>query len=227
MILSKRLSKVLDYIDNLDIVADIGADHGYLSLEMLNKGVRFIQVVENKIEPLKRAQLTLGFPNNIKYSLSDGISDLDEKINTVTICGMGGLNIVEILNNNLSTAKRLKKLILQANSKVYELRKFLNLSGFIIDEEEIVYEKGSYYEIIVCHYDEFSQANISDEELFFGPILLKKQSLDFISKYEQKLNLYLNILNNNDISKNEDIESLQNNINLIKQYVKGDWYGKN
>ena len=130
MLLSKRLSKVLDYIDKDDLVADIGADHGYLSLEMLNIGVQFVQVVENKIEPLKRAQLTLKNHENVKYSLSDGISDLDELINTVTICGMGGLNIVEILSNDLPTAKRLKKIILQANSKLFELREFLNNNSF-------------------------------------------------------------------------------------------------
>ena len=132
MLLSKRLSKVLDYIDKDDLVADIGADHGYLSLEMLNIGVQFVQVVENKIEPLKRAQLTLKNHENVKYSLSDGISDLDELINTVTICGMGGLNIVEILSNDLPTAKRLNKIILQANSKLFELREFLNNNSFQI-----------------------------------------------------------------------------------------------
>lgn len=222
MVLSKRLSKVLEYIDKNDLVADIGADHGYLSLEMLNIGVKFVQIVENKIEPLKRAKLTLKNHENVKYSLSDGISDLDELINTVTICGMGGLNIVEILSNNLSTAQKLNKIILQANSKVYELREFLNNQGFVIIDEAIIEEKGCFYEIIVTKYDITSKKILSYQEKYFGPVLLVNQNQTFINKYTKKINEYQNILNSN-ISKNEDINNIKNKIELIKTYVKGEW----
>lgn len=222
MVLSKRLSKVLEYIDKNDLVADIGADHGYLSLEMLNIGVKFVQIVENKIEPLKRAKLTLKNHENVKYSLSDGISDLDELINTVTICGMGGLNIVEILSNNLSTAQKLNKIILQANSKVYELREFLNNQGFVIIDEAIIEEKGCFYEIIVTKYDITSKEILSYQQKYFGPVLLVNQNQTFINKYTKKINEYQNILNSN-ISKNEDINNIKNKIELIKTYVKGEW----
>ena len=121
MNLSKRLSKVLEYVNEFDKVADIGADHGYLSIAMLEKGVKFVQVVENKTEPFLRAQSALMGYENVIFSLSDGISDLHDDINTVTICGMGGLNIVEILGSQLNKARRLNKIILQANSKLLEL----------------------------------------------------------------------------------------------------------
>lgn len=222
MALSKRLSKVLDYIDKFDIVADIGADHGYLSLEMLNNGVSFVQVVENKIEPLKRAQLTLKDYRNVKYSLSDGISDLHELINTVTICGMGGLNIVEILNNNLSTARSLKKIILQANSKLFELREFLNQNGFIILDEAIIEEKGCYYEIILTRFDLNYTQKMSYDEKYFGPILLKTQNDIFLRKYKKKYDEFCEILNKN-LSKEEDIQNVKKHLNLIKNNVKGDW----
>lgn len=222
MLLSKRLSKVLDYIDKDDLVADIGADHGYLSLEMLNIGVRFVQVVENKIEPLKRAQLTLKNHENVKYSLSDGISDLDELINTVTICGMGGLNIVEILSNNLPTAKRLKKIILQANSKIFELREFLNNNSFQIIDEAIIEEKGCFYEIIVAKYEENKVINLSYPEKYFGPFLLKSQNETFCNKYKKKRDEYKHILKSS-ISKETEINNLKIQIELIETHVKGDW----
>ena len=77
MNLSKRLQKVLDFVESSDKVADIGADHGYLTLAMHNKGVKYLQVVENKIGPLNRAKLNLIDLDNVIFSLSDGISDID------------------------------------------------------------------------------------------------------------------------------------------------------
>ena len=222
MLLSKRLSKVLDYIDKDDLVADIGADHGYLSLEMLNIGVKFVQVVENKIEPLKRAKLTLKNHENVKYSLSDGISDLDELINTVTICGMGGLNIVEILSNDLPTAKRLNKIILQANSKLFELREFLNNNSFQIIDEAIIEEKGCFYEIIVTKYEANGTFDLSYPEKYFGPILMNNQNVTFSNKYKKRRDEYKNILKSS-ISKETEINNLKNQIELIETYVKGDW----
>ena len=220
MNLSKRLSKVLEYINEFDKVADIGADHGYLSIAMLEKGIKFVQVVENKTEPFLRAQSALSGYDNVIFSLSDGISDLNEGINTVTICGMGGLNIVEILGSQLNKARKLNKIILQANSKLYELRTFLNYNNFEIIDEEIIEEKETYYEIIVCKYNENIQTNISFEECYFGPVLLKKQTEIFKIKYKKILEMYKNILSKKEISKEEDIKYIESQINLICSNVR-------
>ncbi len=221
MVLSKRLTKVLEYIDATDRVADIGADHGYLTLSMINKGVKFAQVVENKIEPLKRAQKTLADYNFVRFSLSDGISKLDPNVNVVTICGMGGLNIVEILSNNIKRAKKLDKLVLQANSKVPNLREFLNNNGFSIIDEEIVLDKGTYYEIIIAKFEDVKD-KLSNEELYFGPILLQKKSNEFILKYKKQLEEFLEIIKNPNISNLESIDNLNQQINLIKKRILGD-----
>ncbi len=221
MVLSKRLTKVLEYIDATDRVADIGADHGYLTLSMINKGVKFAQVVENKIEPLKRAQKTLADYNFVRFSLSDGISKLDQNVNVVTICGMGGLNIVEILSNNIKRAKKLDKLVLQANSKVPNLREFLNNNGFSIIDEEIVLDKGTYYEIIIAKFEDVKD-KLSNEELYFGPILLQKKSNEFILKYKKQLEEFLEIIKNPNISNLESIDNLNQQINLIKKHILGD-----
>lgn len=216
MILSKRLQKVLDFVDVRDKVADIGADHGYLVIAMRNMGVETLQVVENKIGPLERAKSNLSDFDNIVFSLSDGISDLDKNIDTVTICGMGGLNIVEILNNNLDTAKSLKKIIMQANSKCFELREFLFSNGFNILDEEMVEDNGKHYEIIVARYENFQQ-NISYEQLFFGPILMEKKTKVFIDYYKGLKNNILEILKNNE---QYNLSELQNKLELINKLLE-------
>lgn len=217
MILSKRLQKVLEFVDASDKVADIGADHGYLTIAMREKGVDFLQVVENKIGPLNRAKQNLMDYDNIIFSLSDGISDLNSSIDTVTICGMGGLNIVEILENNLDVAKKLHKIIMQANSKTFELREFLTSNGFEIIDEDIVDDGDKYYEIIVSKYTG-NNSSLLYHELLFGPILLNKKTDTFISYY---LGLKQNILDI--LSKNENREMLElyKKLQLIEKYVLG------
>lgn len=215
MNLSKRLQKVLNYIEPNDKVADIGADHGYLTIAMYEKGVKYLQVVENKIGPLERAKQNLMDYDNIAFSLSDGISNLESYIDTVTICGMGGLNIVEILNNNLDTAKSLKKIIMQANSKTYELREFLTKNGFEIIDEDFVKDADQYYEIIIATFNN-NDSTLSVAELYFGPILLKKRLNDFIDYYQSlKENIKHIIASNPDHEMFElktKLELIENNI---------------
>jgi tRNA (adenine22-N1)-methyltransferase len=218
MNLSKRLQKVLDFVEVTDNVADIGADHGYLTIAMREKGVKYLQVVENKKGPLNRAKQNLVDYDNIIFSLSDGISDIDSSIDTVTICGMGGLNIVEILSDHLDTAKKLKKIIMQANSKTYELIEFLVNNSFSIIDEEMVKDGDKYYEIIVASYDGV-QKNFSYHELFFGPILLQKMSLEFVEYYQTLKQNFKNILADN---QNREMTDLKNKIELIEKYIRGE-----
>ncbi len=188
--LSKRLAKILDFIEETDKVADIGTDHGYL-LEscLLDKHVKFVQGIENKKGPYERA-----FSNLSKYiaenvailSLSDGLTKLDPSINTVVIAGMGGELISKILENDLEKAKKLDKLLLEANSRTFELRQFLSNNHFEIIDEALVYEHSKYYEIIKAKYNENSK-ELSKKSCFFGPKLMSNQSIDFKNKWNKKL----------------------------------------
>lgn len=222
MNLSARLLKVLEFIEPCDIVADIGADHGYLSQAMIEKGVSHVQIVENKTEPLKRAQSTLLNYSNVSFGLSDGISMLENEIDTVTICGMGGLNIIEILSNSIEKAKSLKKLILQANSKNRELRKFLFDNGFSIIDEEIVKEevhgKAKYYEIIISHYTGINYS-YNNDELYLGPVMIQKHTSLFIEKYKKEKEEFLEILANPDFTNIEGINDLKDKIEIINRYI--------
>lgn len=216
MSLSKRLKTVLKYINPCDKVADIGADHGYLTIAMYEKGVKHLQVVENKKGPLYRAKQNLMDYDNISFSLSDGISALEPFVDTVTICGMGGLNIVEILNNNLDVAKSLKKIVMQANSKTYELREYLNFHGFEIVDEDFVKDSDQYYEIMVASFNG-NVDKLSNEELYFGPVLLKKRLTDFIDYYlTLKKSIKQIILSN----PNREMDELKTKLDLIEKYIK-------
>lgn len=176
--LSKRLQVASSYIDSRLNFADIGCDHGYLAIEAINKGVKIVQLVDNKEGPLNIAKSNLANYTEkatILYTLADGLTAIDERINIVAICGMGGDLITKIIRESISIAKALDYLILEANSKVDNLRRFLNSEQFIILDEEFVVDRNKYYQILKVKYQKNCE-KISEKEIEFGPILLKKMS---------------------------------------------------
>lgn len=216
MLKSIRLNGALELIDPALNYADIGADHGYLAMAMKDAGVKVVQVVENKVGPLGHAKENLQDYDDVIFTLADGLTTLDSKIEAVTILGMGGLNIVGIIDHSLEVAKSLKQLILQPNSKIHELRQFLSEQHFKITDEKIVYEQGKYYEIIACVYDELSLP-LTEEEIYFGPVLIRRKSTLFVNKYEKirkQLESRLPLLGEEHAKQKEDV--LQE-LALIKQ----------
>ena len=98
--LSIRLQQVLKYISSDDYVADIGCDHGYLTIAAIEKGVKFVQLIDNKEGPLKVAKKNLQQFEDIAqviYTHADGLSNLNHLINVACICGMGGDLIYHII----------------------------------------------------------------------------------------------------------------------------------
>ena len=195
--LSKRLKVVLDYIENDDIVADIGCDHGYLGIACIEKGIKFVQLIDNKEGPLSSAKANLKNYDSSKYdlTLSDGLDLINNLVNTVVICGMGGELIVDIINNHLDIVKNMKKVIVQANTKINYLRKYLSEHSLKIVDESIVEDMDKIYEIIVFTYEECSE-KLDDFDILFGPCLRKEKNTVFIKKWTERLNEYNRILSN-------------------------------
>ena len=147
---NNRIKEIAKYIRPYKKIADVGCDHGYLAIYAIKKGVNYIQLIDNKEGPLNSAKTNLAYYEDkvfIKYSLSSGLSDVDQNINTVAICGMGGELISKIILDDLDNAKRLKKLILQANSKVDILRKTLSDRVELrhIPELDFIYDESIEY----------------------------------------------------------------------------------
>lgn len=214
---NQRLNKILNLINVHDCVADIGTDHGYLLIGCMEKGLKFCQGVENKLGPYLVAEANLNNyiqDGRIKLSLSDGLKDLDPLIDTVVIAGMGGELISKIIDESLAKAKTLKKLILEPNVRCYELRKYLNLNGFTIYNEEIINDNDKYYEIMEVKFTN-SLPTLSENELLFGPILLKNANPLFITKWQTKLKEYENIKN----TSTKKLPNIEEMIERIKEVI--------
>ena len=209
---SKRICEIAKLIKPYKMIADVGCDHGYLIIEsFLNSDVSKAIAIDNKIGPLNSAKKNLEKYNfNVRFSLSSGVSDIDDDTEVVVISGMGGLLISKIISDDLTNNKKLynvKRLILQANRNNFELRKFLMENNYQIIDEKIIYEDDKYYEIIVC--ERVNEKIIyAFEELYFGPILLKRKDDIFISRINSEL-LKLKKLNSDSLEVKEKIDRLE------------------
>ena len=113
----KRLNAIMSFIDEKDVVADIGCDHGYLlKLAIENKNIIKGYAIDNKNGPLESAKNNLGCYTNIDFILSDGLKNVDnEDINCVVIAGMGGMLINSIISDSIEKFKKVNKMILCPN----------------------------------------------------------------------------------------------------------------
>ena len=203
----ERLKTILKYIDNKDIVADIGCDHGYLiKLAIEEKNIIKGYAVDNKQGPLNSAIKNLQNYKNVEFILSDGLKNVSNTdINCVVIAGMGGMLINSIISDSIDKFNKIDKLILCPNRNIDKVRSFLNENGFMIVDEDIIYEDSKYYEVLVVNK---GYQKLSEKELYFGHILLNKKSQYFINKWKEYYEKIKNIE-----SKNREIKMIEEVLN--------------
>ncbi len=219
MLSSIRLSSALEWIDSNDILADIGCDHGYLAIAALNKGIEFVQLIDNKQGPLDVAYQNLdknGLLNqqNVLLTLSDGLDLIDEKINTVAILGMGGELISRILENGKTKINNIDKFILEANTKINFLREYLFNNNYLIISEKIVKENNKYYELLLVKKSD-QKPNFDQKDIMFGPILRTIQPELFKEKWLKIFQKYQTIIK----TSTADVPKIKAELTLIKEVL--------
>ena len=217
MKINKRLKLVGDYIDKGSIPLDIGCDHAKLSIYLLrDKNFPFVYASDNKIGPLNQAEENINYyklTNRIELIKADGLNSLNDKIDTITITGMGGLTINKMFIVNKSNLANIKTIILSPNNFVKEVRETITKLGYYLKDEELVEENNKIYHILL-----FSKGTISysSKELYLGPILMTKNN-QFIKKYYRNELLKINnLLLNNTLSKEKKEELEKNKKYLIE-----------
>jgi len=212
--LSNRLQTIYDMVSFNNVVADIGSDHALLPIALVQSGkvtrAYAVEVNEGPYDMTVKNIAKYNVENYITPMLSDGISELEVDVNTVTICGMGGNLVVDILDSNKDKLTHVNELILQPNNNEETVRIWLVNNGYDIDNEIIVFEDGVYYEVIKGVKREIER-RYTKEELYFGPILLASKNENFItkwSKYRDYLNSVLNKIENKELSNYKMLSGL-------------------
>lgn len=150
VVLSRRLRMLADLVTKGHRAADVGCDHGFLSIYLIQQGISSrVLAMDVRKGPLRAAQehiAACGLEAYIEARLSDGLSALcPGEAETLICAGMGGPLMEKILRDGMEKARGLKELILQPQSEVGAFRRFLRREGFRILAEDAVYEDGKYY----------------------------------------------------------------------------------
>ena len=217
--LSKRLEAVAGLIERDGTLADVGTDHGYIPIAMVLRGhAEKAIAMDLRTGPLERARehiTAYGLEDRIETRLSDGVSALAEnEADSIVVAGMGGELVIHILETGKAVCKSAKELILQPQSEIDEVRKYLRENGYRIVDEDMVEEEQKYYPMmrVIPQEDAERIGYMQPEEKheaketlnhmhlqdLYGPILLAEKNpvlLEFLQKQERHYEEILDGLN--------------------------------
>lgn len=188
---NKRIEAISQLIDNDESVIDIGCDHGFLAKMLRTKGNnKLIICSDNKIGPLNNARNNLIGYDNIHFELTDGVDNIDTVCDVCVLAGMGHNTVISIIENNENYFRNCKKIIIQVNSVVAQMRQYLSNHKFQIIDECMVYDY-KYYQIMVV---KTGQQQLNELQIEFGPVLLEKKGDVFLQCYQKQLNHFQSLL---------------------------------
>lgn len=199
MKLTDRLLKIASLVTKGKKVADIGTDHGYIPVYLLNKGhVDYAVLADVNKGPLENARKEVRHNNlidKVDLRLGSGIEVLEvNEVDEVIIAGMGGILIGELLEAKKQVAQSVDKLILQPMQAQNELRKYLLNNGYEILDEVLVKEDFRIYEIIVAKYTG-KNTEVEDEIYYEVGSKLIKNTDPLLSEFiDKKIFMYNSIL---------------------------------
>ena len=188
---NKRIEAISQLIDNDESVIDIGCDHGFLAKMLRTKGNnKLIICSDNKIGPLNNARNNLIGYDNINFELTDGVDNIDTVCDVCVLAGMGHNTVISIIENNENYFRNCKKIIIQVNSVVAQMRQYLSNHKFQIIDECMVYDY-KFYQIMVV---KSGQQQLNELQIEFGPVLLEKKGEVFLQCYQKQLSHFQRLL---------------------------------
>lgn len=201
--LSARLKALAELISPGLMVCDVGCDHGFLDIYLIQKNIApRVLAMDVRKGPLSKAAehvkaYELG--EYIETRLSDGLQSMQPKEAQVMVCaGMGARLMMQILVQNRKKAQEFQELILQPQSELPLFRKFLRQQGYLTILENMIEEDGKYYPMmkvkptgspIVCNeplYDLFGENLLKQKHPVLKQYLLQQKNLVNLLKIELK-----------------------------------------
>lgn len=201
--LSNRLLAVASFVTDGNVLADVGTDHGYIPIYLLQEK-RIPRAIAMDINegPLKRAKEHIalyGLKDYIETRLSDGVAALTPgETDTVLVAGMGGGLVIHILEEGKNVCMQAKELVLQPQSELERVRAYLWSNGYVILEEDMVLEDEKFYPMIHVAYQNVVDTEKAENLLFcrYGKHLLEQKHAVLKEYLEREKKLYTGILEN-------------------------------
>ena len=210
---NNRISKICELV-TFTKTAEIGADHGKISLELLKQGkVKEVFLTDISDKSLQKSRDNFKENNlldSAKFLVGDGLTVFNESIGDYEgiIAGMGGKEIISILSNP-NRIDKIDNFVLQPQKNVVQLREFLIENDFKILTDVMVKDMGKFYNVLKVTK---GKDYLTKLELNFGRTNLIYKNNDFLEFLEKELKLFKDVVN-----KTDNSNKAQERINLIKE----------
>lgn len=185
--ISDRLLACANFVGRGDRVADIGCDHGYLSIHLLTNGIASSciasDVKEAPLQSAVRNARKFGVANKIEFHLSDGVQNIPRDFDCMVCAGMGADTMVYILESAPWLKDKKYSLILQCQSKTPMLRRYLSENGWRIYQEAVLRDGRFLYTVMEVSYRP-DHPKLTVGEWYFPPALLEDPSKDVPAYYK-------------------------------------------
>lgn len=173
--LSWRLQQAIDFLPVCQVIADIGCDHGYAGLALLQQGkakrVIACDISAPSLEKARRLFVRYGREKQVDFFVCDGLARASGA-QAALLAGMGGHTMVQILQKDVEIAHALERLVLQPSDSVDVLRSFLARSGYAIEQETILRD-GRLYPLLSVRYTGESYT-LDARQTLIGPLNLAR-----------------------------------------------------
>ncbi|MGO4887209.1 tRNA (adenine(22)-N(1))-methyltransferase [Anaerobacillus sp. MEB173] len=232
--LSERLNSVVEKIPAGAFIADIGSDHAYLPCYAYLQGkIRGGIAGEVNDGPFQSAISQVkksGLEQVISVRKGNGLEVIEKaEADTITICGMGGSLITQILEEGKGKLEGVQRLVLQPNVAADTIRVWLKDHDWELLSEDILEEDGKVYEILVAEPGQGGRP-YSDQirvELLLGPYLMKKKSDAFRKKWMLEVKNWNRVLQQLDNANQTDEliqrkEDLRKRINQVEEVLSDE-----
>jgi len=178
MELSKRLQAVADLVEEGLVVADVGTDHGYIPIYLVEtQKCEKAFAMDINAGPLLRAKehiIEYGLTKQIEVRQSDGVKALRVgECECVIVAGMGGALAIKIMEEGKEIFKSLKTFVLQPQSELEKVRQYLCENEYRVVKEDMILEDGKYYPMMKIINGQTSKYSMID--LRYGKELLSQR----------------------------------------------------
>ena len=188
--LQPRLALLASLVPPGAVLADVGTDHGYLPVALLQRGT-ILRAIAADIwrEPLEHARRTAEEyeADGIDFRLCAGLNAIaPDECDTIVIAGMGGETIMGILAAAPWTRDGAHTLLLQPQTKIEELRLWLCENGYAVVREHLVRDKGKLYVVMIVAAGE---KYAPSAEQLYGGLALEREALygDYLAHQTARL----------------------------------------
>ena len=172
--ISDRLLACCDFVHPGDRIADVGCDHGYLSIHLLTHGIASFAIASDLREgPLQSARdnaAKFGVHDKIEFYLSDGVQNIPRDFDTLVCAGMGAHTMISILEAAPWLRDACYRMILQCQIKTPMLRQYLTGQGWHIQQEAVLRDGKFLYTVMEVVFDP-AAPRLTPGQCYIVPVL--------------------------------------------------------